>query len=960
MQVRLLGPVDVVVAGEPRPVSGLRRKAVLAALALHRGEVVSTGRLVDVIWGESAPPSAGTTLQNHVSYLRRILDSKTAIRARPPGYILELGEDGTDVQVAERLLRQGRQSADPVRAARYLQAALDLWRGLPLADLAGLSWLEEQAAHLDLLCLQVKRAWFEARLAAGEHAALVPDLEQLVASRPLDEQLQAQLMLAQYRSGQQADALVSYHRLRRALDEELGIYPSPALRQLEAAILRQDPALDAPAPAAALALTAPGMPVPAQLPSAVPVFAGRGVELASLDALLPAPAEAGPERPAAVVISALLGTAGVGKTTLAVHWAHRVSARFPDGQLYVNLRGFDPGGAALEASEALRGFLEAFGIPAARIPADLPGRAGLYRSLLAGQRVLVVLDNARDVEQVRPLIPGSPGCLAIVTSRNHLTSLVAAEGAYPVVLDLLSAADARDLLTRRLGSARVASEPAAVDDIIDGCARLPLALTIAAARAARYPGFPLAAFATELRQATRTLDPFQAGDLATDVRAVFSWSYRALGPDAARMLRLLGLHPGPEFAVAAAASLAAISPGAAREQLAELTRAHLLTEHLPGRYAFHELLRAYATEQAHSQERPDARDAAVQRLLDHYLHTAHSAAILMEPHQDPLPLTPPLAGVILGAAATAEEAMSWFTAEHAAVLAAVHLAARAGHGTYAWQLAWTLSTFLLRRGAWKDNAQAQHAALDAARRGGDAAGEAHARYGLALVYARSGRFRDAHPQFQHALRQFEAIGDPIGQGRIHNSLTWLSEREQRPGEALSHATRALDLYRAAGHQPGQAMALNDIGYCHALLGHYEEAVTCCEQALDAIRAAGERSWEAATWDSLGYIHDQLGDRERSVRCYERAIDLYRQLTDRFNEADTLNHLGDAHDNAGDIQAARATWARAVRILDEIDHPDGDQVRAKLDPAAGERRPPAESTSECGSVGAPENDTLAVS
>jgi DNA-binding SARP family transcriptional activator len=535
MQVRLLGPVDVVVAGEPRPVSGLRRKAVLAALALHRGEVVSTGRLVDLVWGESAPPSAGTTLQNHVSYLRRVLDSKTAIRARPPGYILELGEDGTDVQLAERLLRQGRESADPVRAARYLQAALDLWRGLPLADLAGLSWLEEQAAHLDLLCLQVKRAWFEARLAAGEHAALVPDLEKLVVGRPLDEQLQAQLMLAQYRSGQQADALVSYHRLRRALDEELGIYPSQALRHLEAAILRQDPALDAPAPAAALTLTAPGLPggpAPAQLPAAVPVFAGRGAELASLYALLPASAEGGPARPAAVVISALLGTAGVGKTTLAVHWAHRVSARFPDGQLYVNLQGFDPGGAALEASEALRAFLEAFGMPAARIPADLPARAGLYRSLLAGQRVLVVLDNARDVEQVRPLLPGSPGCLAIVTSRNHLTSLVASEGAYPVILDLLSAA----------------------------------------------------------------------------------------------------------------ASLAAISPGAAREQLSELTRAHLLAEHLPGRYAFHDLLRAYATEQAHSGEHQDTRDAAVQRVLDHYLHPAHSAAMLMEPHLDPLPLTPPVAG----------------------------------------------------------------------------------------------------------------------------------------------------------------------------------------------------------------------------------------------------------------------------------------------------------------------------
>jgi hypothetical protein len=288
----------------------------------------------------------------------------------------------------------------------------------------------------------------------------------------------------------------------------------------------------------------------------------------------------------------------VGKTTLAVHWAHRVSARFPDGQLYVNLKGFDPGGAALDPSEAARGFLEALGVPVTRIPADLPGQAGLYRSLLAGRRILVVLDNARDVEQVRPLLPGSPGCLALVTSRSHLTGLVAGEGAYPLALDLLPAADARDLLIRRLGSSRVTSEPAAVDDIIARCARLPLALTIAVARAATSPSFPLAVFAGELREATRALDPFDGGDLATDIRAVFSWSYGALSAAAARLFRLLGLHPGSDVGLAAAASLAAIQPDQARAPLAELTRAHMLAEHSPGRYAFHDLLRSYAAEQA--------------------------------------------------------------------------------------------------------------------------------------------------------------------------------------------------------------------------------------------------------------------------------------------------------------------------------------------------------------------------
>jgi DNA-binding SARP family transcriptional activator/tetratricopeptide (TPR) repeat protein len=930
MQVRLLGPVDVIVDGGPRPVRGVRRGAVLAVLALHCGKVVSTGQLVDIVWGETAPPTVVNTLQAHVSYLRRVLGSKAAIRARPPGYVLDLGTDGTDVQLAEQLLRRGTRSADPVQGARLLETALALWRGRPLVDLVGLPWLEAQAERLELLGVRVKLALSEARLAAGEHLALAPDLEQLAAERPLDEQVHAQLMLALYRSGRQADALAAYHQLRVTLDEELGIDPGQELRDLEAAVLRQDPALDAPRTAAASPLPSSRVPIPAQLPSALPAFVGRGAELASLNTLLPVADEASS---AAVAIAALSGTAGVGKTTLAVHWAHRVSARFPDGQLYVNLKGFDPGGEALDPGEAVRGFLEAFGVPVTRIPADLPGRAGLYRSLLAGKRVLVVLDNARDVGQVRPLLPGSSGCLALVTSRNHLTGLVATEGAHPVALDLLPAADARDLLIRRLGSGRVAREPAAADDIIARCARLPLALTIAAARAATSPGFPLAVFATELREATRTLDPFDGGDLATDVRTVFSWSYGALGAVAARLFRLLGLHPGPDLGLAAAASLAAIQPDQVRAPLTELTRAHLLAEPSPGRYALHDLLRSYAAEQAQAHDSQQTRAAAVHRLLDHYLHTARNAVLLIEPHFEPPALTAAQLGASPGEPGTAADAMSWFRAEHAVLLAAVQLAADAGHDTHAWQLAWMLSPAFIRRGSWTDHARAQHAALAAARRTGDAAGEAHARHGLAMGYARSGRFHDAYPHFQQALRQFEAVGDRIGQARIHDSLAWLSEREQRPADSLGHALRALELSRAAGHLPGQAAALNSIGFCQALLGDYQQAIASCEQALDAIRELGERNWEAATWDSLGYIHHQLGEHERAVTCYQRAIDLYCELADRFNEADTLDHLGDVQLSAGNAEGAERAWADALLIFDEIDHPDGDRVRVKLQAAA---------------------------
>jgi DNA-binding SARP family transcriptional activator/tetratricopeptide (TPR) repeat protein len=961
VQVRLLGPVDVISGSQPRPVHGRRRKAVLAALALHPGQAVSTGLLAEIVWAEAVPATPVNTLQSHISYLRGVLGDRAAIVARPPGYLLDLGPDGTDAQVAERLLREGSRHPDPACGARLLQTALDLWRGQPLADVTGLPWLEEQAGRLSELAVSVRRAQADALLAAGQHLSLAPRLERLAAEYPLDEQVAAQLMLALYRCGRQADALAAYQQLRQALDAELGIAPGPALRDLEAAVLRQDPALDPPgvtagtaaATAAARASEPPGagpgrgtVPTPAQLPPAVLAFAGRAAELARLDAILltgdaePGQPGAGPARPAVMAIAAVSGTAGVGKTTLALHWAHRAAGQFPGGQLYVNLRGFDPAGEALEPGEALRGFLEALGVLPTRIPADLAAQAGLYRSLLAGRPVLVVLDNARDVEQVRPLLPGSAGCAALVTSRNHLTGLVAAEGAIPVALDLLPAAEARALLVRRLGRDRVASDPAAVSDLIAGCARLPLALTIAAARAADSPAFPLAVFAAELREAareaSRALDPFHGGDASTDVRAVFSSSYRALSPGAARMFRLLGLHPGPDIGLAAAASLAGLAPGPARGPLAALTRAHLLSEPAPGRYVCHDLLRAYAAELVRAHDSQPDRDGAVRRVLDYYLHSAHRAAMLLEPHVKPITLQPAEPGAGLAELATEQEAMAWFTAEAGSLPAAVQLAAATGLSARTWQLASALNTFLIRRGSWDDHARIQHAALSAARRSGDGAGEAHAVHSLALGYAFSGRFDAAAPQFRQALRLFARVDDAFGQARIHNSLTWLAERDQRPAEALGHARQASELYRAEGHLAGQAMAANDIGFLYAQLGDYDQAIEHCERALASIQELGESGWEAATWDSLGFIHQRLGDYPRSVACYERSAQLYRDAGDRFNEADTLDHLGDCQLTSGDADGARATWRRALRIYEGIGHPDGDLVRAKLHPAG----PPA--------------------
>jgi len=926
MRVRLLGPVDVIDGGEILPVSGLRRKAVLATLALHVGEVVGTGRLVDAVWGETAP-AALNTLQSHVSYLRTVL-GKAAIVARPPGYLLGLGDDGTDVLLAERLLREGAQSPDPARAATDLREALALWRGRPLADLTGLAWLEQQAGRLDLLREQIMHALSEARLAAGEHRQLVPELEQAAADHPLDEQVHAQLMTALYRSGRQADALAVYQRLRSTLAEELGLAPGPALRELETAILRQDATLDASAPAVSLRPAAPPVPavlVPAQLPPPVAAFAGRDAELARLDAI----GDGQADEASGVTIAVITGTAGVGKTALAVNWAHRVAARFPGGQLYVDLRGFDPAGPALDPGQALRRFFEALAVPPERIPAGLDDQVALYRSLLAGQRVLVLLDNARDAGQVRPLLPSSPGCLAIVTSRNHLAGLVAGHGAHPLGLDLLTPEGARELLSRRVGADRADREPDAVYEIIAGCARLPLALTIAAARAATNPRFPLAVVAADLREAGHALDPFDGDDVATDIRAVFSWSYRALSPDTARVFRLLGLHPGPDMTVSAAASLAGITPDRARALLAELTRGHLVSERRPGRYALHDLLQAYATEQARDHDDAAARRAAVGRLLDHWLHTACAAATLLDPFFAPDTPGPPLPGAVVGAPATAEEALSWFTAEHATLLAAVPLAVWSGLPGHAWRLAWALSTFLLRRGCWDDHARACQASLDAARRAGDTAGEAHALLLLALGDARSGR-RDAAPRFRASLRLLEAVGGyTSSQVTAHSSLIWIAEQEERYGDMLGHAVRALELSRAAGDQMLEIMSLNDVGYSHARLGNYGQAIAYCGQALAGSRTAGERNWESAAWDSLGYIHHKLGDHQRAVTCYERSLDLCRELADRYNEAGTLDRLGDVHHSAGDARAAGWAWTQALRTLNELGHPDSDRVRAKL-------------------------------
>ncbi|MGM1063044.1 ATP-binding protein [Saccharothrix sp. Mg75] len=451
--------------------------------------------------------------------------------------------------------------------------------------------------------------------------------------------------------------------------------------------------------------------VPRQLPAPPRHFAGREAELAALDRLADEAADT-------AAVCAIGGTAGIGKTALAVHWARLAADRFPDGHLYVNLRGYGPG-APLSPAEAVRGFLDALAVPPPEVPTTPDGQTGLYRSLLAGKRVLVLLDNARDAEQVRPLLPGSPGCLALVTSRDRLAGLIAVEDAHPLRLDPLTPPEARTVLADRVGAHRVLAEPAAADRIATACAGLPLVLAVVAARAATHPDFPLAALADELAGA-RGLDAFAGGDRAVDVRTVFSWSYRGLPPAAARLFRLLALHPGPDVGTAAAASLAGVDVREARRLLRDLADAHLLNEHLPGRFTRHDLLRAYAGELTGEEDRAEDRRAAVHRVLDHYLRTADRAAHLLDPHRVPAEPPAPAVGAAPEEPADTARALAWFTAEHR-VLLAVTAQRDPGFDAHVHGLARTLSTYLYRAGYWHDWVFAEQAALRAARRAGDLA-----------------------------------------------------------------------------------------------------------------------------------------------------------------------------------------------------------------------------------------------
>jgi DNA-binding SARP family transcriptional activator/tetratricopeptide (TPR) repeat protein len=945
MEFGLLGPL-VVRSGEAELlVRRGHQRALLAVLLLEANRPVPVEAITRALWGPVPPRSAPVAIRSYIRWLRLALGQagRERISTQPRGYLIRVADGELDLVRFERLLESARAAARSgswLQAAAQAREALACWRGEPLADIESDVLALREVPRLAELRLQAVETRIDADLRLGGHAEVTAELQRLCAAHPLREHMHALLMLALYRCGRQAEALAAYQQVRSMLVEELGADPGAELQTLHRQILSADPALAArqpgagampgPSPSSA-GRTNPGAAggmtpmVPRQLPATVAHFVGRGGELQELTRLLD---RVGEEMPGTVVISAIGGTAGVGKTALAVHWAHQNADRFPGGQLYIDLRGFDPSGNPLDGATAVRRFLDALGVSPARIPTDVDAQIDLYRSQLADKRLLVVLDNARDAEQVRPLLPGALGCAVLVTSRNQLAGLVAVEGARPLILDLLTSDESRELLARRLGPERLAAEQPAVDELIDLCACLPLALNIAAAHAALRPQHPLGALVGELRDVRRRFDVLASGDSAADVRAVFSWSYSLLSAEAARMFRLMGVHPGPDISVLAAASLTALPPEHACHVLAELASVNLISEHVPGRYAFHDLLRAYAAELAHGHDSDDSRQAGMHRVLDYYLHTAYVAAFLVNPARDSITLGQPQPQVWPENLAGREQALAWFQAERQVLLAAVGQAVGGGFGVHAWQLPWCLATFFHWQGHWQDLLGTQKCALAAARDLGDQLGQAQAHRHLGRAQIRLGAYADACAHLAEALNLGRQLGNGALQARVHLDLAWVFEVQDRHQDALRHAEQSLGLHRSGGYLPGEADALNAVGWCHARLGRYQEALDCCRQALAVQRELGDRAGEAAALDSLGYAHYQLREHAQAVACYQQAIDIDSD-SDLRDQAEHLEHLGDAHQAAANPDSARRAWQQALVILDDLHDPAAAQVHEKL-------------------------------
>jgi DNA-binding SARP family transcriptional activator len=942
----LLGPLVVRSGGAVVPVRQAKQRVLLAALLLDANRVVGVDALGEALWGSATPPSARNTVRNYVKRLRDALGEagRARIISQPRGYSMQVSPGELDVHRFEILLEAARGAARNgswTRAADQAGAALQLWQGEALADIDSDLLRQREVSRLAEMRLYAEEIRIDAAVHLGRQAEVIGELRRHVTANPLRERFHALLMLALYCDGRQAEALAAYQHAYRVLADELAAEPGTGLRELHHRVLTGEPAFGA-GPASAMTQTLsrnPGprpLPEPAtdqvppaprqlaraeagalprQLPAAVGGFTGRGTELAALTGLLDA--QPG-DRPPAMVISAIGGTAGVGKTALAVHWAHRVAQRFPDGQLYVNLRGYDPG-PPVPAADALAAFLRSLGVPGQDIPPEEGERAARYRSLLAGKQVLIVLDNAGSADQVRPLLPGTPACTVVVTSRDALAGLVAMDGAARLDLDLLPPEDAVALLRTLIGE-RADAEPSAAAELAAQCCRLPLALRVAAELAASRPAAPLAGLTTELADLQTRLDLLGAGeDPRTQVRAVFSWSCRHLSTDAARAFRLAGLHPGPDIEPYAAAALTGATPSQARRILEALARAHLVSPAAPGRYAMHDLLRAYARELAATLDPQEDQHAALTRLFDHYLHAATTAMDTLFPAGRHLRPRIPRPATQVPPLADPAAAREWLDGERAALVAAAAHTAAHGWPGHATRLAAILASYLLRGGHFPEAVTVFGHALGAARRAGDRAAEATALNLIGNVGLEQGRFQQACDHYRQSLTLCRAAGDRAGEARVLGNMGIAEMELGRYAQAARHQQQTVALYRHIGDRFGEARALGSLGWARQRQGRYQEAAGYHQQALGLSRELGDRLGEAWVLANLGVVDLRLGRYQHAAGYLQQAMAMFHEIGDTSGEAESLVRLGEVYLGLGRYEHAAGNFEQALAMSRDKGH-----------------------------------------
>jgi DNA-binding SARP family transcriptional activator/tetratricopeptide (TPR) repeat protein len=907
----VLGPVTLDVDGRTIPLPGTRERCLLGVLLLARRQPVPVERLIELLWADKPPADARAAVHTYMSRLRRALASAQSngrpmlLTRRGSGYRLDVEPVTVDLHRFEQLVDDALRCTDLAERARLLREALTMWRGAAMADIGPPALRDRVAGHLDELRLSALRRRIDTDMALGRHHELLGELASLVAERPFDEELIAQFMLAMYRSGRRFEALDTYRRIRRRIVDDHGLEPGEHLQRIETAILRADPELDL-----AEAGRQPPVVVPAQLPAPVTGFTGRDKCLDALDALVPDPDETPPRT---VVISAIAGTAGVGKTALAVHWGQRAADRFPDGQLFLDLRGYaaDP---PLRPIDGLAWLLRSLGVPAERVPVDVAEASALYRSMVAGRRLLIVLDNARDAEQARPLLPATPGCMVVLTSRDQLAGLAVTHGAHGIVLDVLSPVEALTLLERVLGVDRTRAEPVASESLARLCGFLPLGLRIAAAHLLAQPRMAIARYVTKLNDGDRLGTLSIPGDPKTAVAAAFDLSYHRLPTQVQLLFRLLGLHPGIDFSAASASALCGIAVADAAHGLDQLVVASLITTDGIGRYRLHDLLRLYARHQSGLDDTAADREAARHRLLYWYLRCADAAADLINPTMTRLGL-PDTAGApdsVPFVATTA--ALRWLDAERANLVAAVQDAAEQGPRAIAWHLTDRLRWYLWSHRYTIEWVTCAEVGLSVAEADGDLAGQAAMQLSLGNLQFSQDNHDAAGDRATRALEAARKAGWTAGQSAALSALGVTCREQGRLADSAQYFHQALELEHDAGNHTRAATILTGLGTMYRALGQLADSARHLDEAVTLFRRHGSPPGLANAHESLGATLHLLGRFDRAAENLTTALTMFRAAADPGGEAAARCSLAQLHRDECRYRAALDQAEAALSLV----------------------------------------------